>query len=98
MKNWERKEKKDAETFNAKRTPRSGGFWFAKGDSKSDTFLIECKTSKHNRYSITDKLWEKLQREAIIAKRIPLLSIEFGDKKIELVVLDKNDFSRFSHS
>lgn len=86
------KEQKDAKSFNAKGTPRSGGLWFAKGDSKNETFLIDSKKTDHERYSITADVWEKINREALLTNKLPLLSIEFGKKKIELVILDKNDF------
>ena len=92
MKQWQKKEAKDATLFGGRRTPRSGGLWFAKGDVKSDTYLIENKTSTKERFSITAKLWEKINNEALMTKRIPVMSLEFGEKKLELVVLDKNDF------
>lgn len=91
-KRWEDKEKSDAKALNAKRTPRSGGLWFAKGDSKSERFLIENKTTAKENFTIQGKVWEKIAREAIMEGRVPLLSVEFGDKKIELVIIEKNDF------
>ena len=91
-KQWKDKEKKDQKIFDSKPTPRSGGLWFAKADSKSDKFLIENKTSGNERFSITGKIWEKIEREALLSSRLPLLSIEFGKKKHELVVLSKDDF------
>ena len=89
---WKTKEDSDAKLLGAKKTPRSGGLWFAKGDSKSEKFLIENKTSANERFSITSKIWEKIEREALLERRTPILSIEFGEKKHEIVVLDKNDF------
>jgi hypothetical protein len=91
-KQWQEKEKEDQKTFGAKGTPRSGGLWFAKGDSKSDIFLIENKTSAKISFSIKEKTWEKIANEAIVNSRIPMMSLEFGKKKLELIVLDKNDF------
>ena len=89
---WQKKEQRDAKAFGANLTPRSGGLWFAKGDSKSDKFLIDSKDSKHNRFSITDKMWQKVEKEALLNNRVPILSVKFGDKNIELVALDLNDF------
>jgi len=88
---WQKEERQDAEDFRARQTPRSGGLWFAKGDSKNETFLNERKTSKYKRFSITQAMWRKIEREALLAKRMPLISAKFGDG-IQLVVLDKNDF------
>jgi len=92
MKIWQKKERKDAELLGAKQTPRSGGLWFAKGDSKSSKYLIENKTSKHDSFTIPRKMWEKLEKEALLSRRIPLLSIQFGEKDTELIILSKNDF------
>jgi len=92
IKNWEKKEKKDAKLFNAKQTPGSGNKWGAKGDSKSDTFLIENKTTDKENFTIQGKVWQKIEKEALLEGRIPLLSIEFGNKKKELIIIEKNDF------
>ena len=91
MEPWQQKEKRDAKDFGGRLMPRSGGLWFAKGDSRNDKFLIDSKTTKYKGYNITAKLWKKLEREGLLVGRIPLLSVEFGEE-VELVVLDKNDF------
>lgn len=90
--NWKIKENRDAKLFNAKHTPRSGGLWFAKGDSKSDKFLIENKTTAKENFTIEGKVWQKIEHEALMDSRIPILSVEFGEKKKNLVILDVNDF------
>lgn len=89
---WQKKEKKDLDLFKSKATPRSGGLWFAKGDSKSDEFLIENKTTYRENFTIVGKVWEKIKKEALLESRLPVLSVEFGTKKNEVVILDKNDF------
>ena len=89
---WSEKEKKDAKEFGSRRTPRSGGLWFWKGDVSNDVYLIEDKTSGKNSFSITARVWKKIEREALLSHRIPLMSLEFGDDKIELVVISKDDF------
>ena len=91
-KNWQKKEIKDAKLFGGRRTPRSGGLWFAKGDSKSDNYLIENKTTDKESFSVSVKLWEKINREALLSKRIPMISIEMGKGKLELIVLSMEDF------
>jgi len=89
---WKKAEEKDAKTFNASLTPRSGGLWFAKGDSKSDKFLIENKTTEKKSFSISNLLWKKVEKEGLLNQRIPLISLEFLGKSVELIILDKNDF------
>jgi hypothetical protein len=91
-KQWKSKEERDAKAFLGRPTPRSGGLWFAKGDSKSEKFLIENKTTAKENFTIQGKVWEKIYKEALIESKMPLLSIEFGEKKTELVALDINDF------
>lgn len=92
MQNWRKKEKKDSKIFQSKLTPRSGGLWFAKGDSRSDKFLIENKTSDKENFTIQGLVWSKIAKEALLNSRIPLMSLEFGKDKKELIVLDLNDF------
>ncbi len=91
-KNWEKKEMKDAELFNGKRTPRSGGLWSAKGDVKSDKYLIESKQTMKKSFSVSVDLWKKIEREALLNNRIPLLSLEIGKDKQELIVISRDDF------
>jgi hypothetical protein len=90
---WQKNEKKDAKSFQAKQTPRSGGLWFIKGDCKNSQFLIDSKLTEKAGYTITEKTWEKLSSEALLSRCLPILCISFGKKKKqEVVVLDKNDF------
>jgi len=91
-KRWQKKEINDAKDFGSRRMPRSGGLWFAPGDSRNDTYLIENKTTKHKSYSVSAKTWYKLENEAILSQRIPLLSVLFGEEDAELVIINKNDF------
>ena len=93
MKKWQSKEKRDAETFGNKRTPRSGGLWFAKGDSKGEVYLIENKTTAKESFAISTHLWEKIEREALLSHRTPMISMEIGKRCLELVVLSIEDFS-----
>lgn len=92
MKPWQNKEKRDAKTSGGKVTPRSGGLWFAPGDVKSNDFLIDSKTTDKNRFSVTKKMWKKIYKEALLERKMPMLSAQFGDENIEIVVLSKDDF------
>jgi len=93
--NWQKKEKNDAKDFDGKQTKRSGGNWWDKGDVKTGRFLIDCKTSKAERFSITAKMWKKLDREALVSRKLPILSVEFGREEIDLVIISKDDFINF---
>lgn len=94
MKRWEKKEHKDKSLLGGKLRPRSGGLWFAPGDVTTKDFLIDCKTTEHKGFTVTEKIWEKIYTEAIGCRKLPCLSIQLGDGK-EVVVLDKNDFFSF---
>lgn len=91
-KNWQKKEFSDAKEFGGKQTPCSGGLWFAKGDVKTEQFLIDSKTSTKGSFSIPEKMWKKIAREALLSRRIPMLSVKYGVDNTEVVVLDKYDF------
>ncbi len=90
MKKWEKKEKKDQEDFGGSRIKGSGNQWNAPGDVKTDKFLIDSKQTDKKSYSITLKTWDKIYEEALFMKKLPLLSLQI--QKIELVVIDKEDF------
>jgi hypothetical protein len=88
---WQQKEKKDAKKFGGKQTFRSGGIWFAPGDLKSDDFLFDSKLTTRKSFSVTKKMWDKIEKEAINSNRTPALLIQFSEN-VELVVLNTADF------
>ena len=92
MKNWQKKEHSDAEVFEGKVTPKSGGLWSFPGDVKTDQFLIDSKTTDKKSFSIKNTMWKKIEGEALKSRRLPILSISLINDGIELIVLDKNDF------
>lgn len=77
----QKQEKSVAKSFGARPTPASGAKWGQKGDVRSEDFLIECKTTKKDYYTITTKVWEKIRIEATKDHgRIPLLVIDLRDQ------------------
>lgn len=93
MKRWQLKEKSDEKTFKGKRTTGSGNRWYAPGDVRTDNLLIENKQTDNASYSITTKVWKKIEKEALFAYRLPMMSIQIQD--VEVVVLSKKDFVKF---
>jgi hypothetical protein len=93
-KNWQKKEHNDKSLFRGRLRPRSGGLWFAPGDVSTEEFLIDCKTTEKKRFSITEDIWDKINREALNCRKLPCLSIRL-ENGVELVILDKNDFYSF---
>lgn len=77
----QKQEKSVAKSTGSKLTPASGAKWGAKGDVRHEDFLIECKTTEKDYYSITTKVWEKIRMEATKDHgRIPLLVIDLRDQ------------------
>lgn len=88
----QKQEKSVAKSFNARVTAASGALWGMKGDVRSDKFLIECKTTEKDYYTLTAKVWEKIQEEAIQDHmRTPLMLIDLKDKD-RYVVFRPKDF------
>ena len=58
-------EKSVAKQFGGKQVIASGALWFAHSDVRNDKFLIECKTTEKDFYTITAKVWEKICKEAV---------------------------------
>ena len=90
----QKQEKSVAKKFNARVTAASGALWGMKADVRSDKFLIECKTTEKDYYTLTAKVWEKIQEEAIQDHmRIPLMVIDLKDTD-RYVVFRPKDFNR----
>lgn len=88
----QKQEKSVAKDFNARLTPASGAKWGQKGDVRSDKFLVECKTTEKDYYSLTSKVWEKIEEEAIRDHmRIPLMAIDLEDRD-RVIVFRPQDF------
>ena len=87
-------EKSVAKQFGGKQVIASGSLWFADSDVRNDKFLIECKTTEKDYYSITTKVWEKIEDEALKDRmRTPLLIIDLQDTD-RYVVFNPNQFIR----
>lgn len=90
----QKQEKNVAKKFNARLTAASGALWGMKGDVRSDKYLIECKTTEKDYYTLTAKVWEKIQEEAIQDHmRTPLMVIDLKDKD-RYVVFRPKDFNK----
>lgn len=89
----QKQEKSVAKDFNANTTVASGAKWGMKADVRNDKFLIECKTTEKDYYSLTAKVWEKIEEEAIRDRgRIPLMIIDLQDR-FRFVVFNPKDFT-----
>ena len=90
----QKQEKSIAKKFNARLTAASGAMRGMKGDVRSDKYHNECKTTEKDYYTLTAKVWEKIQEEAIQDHmRIPLMVIDLKDTD-RYVVFRPKDFNK----
>lgn len=88
-----RQEQSVAKQVDGKTVIASGSLWFADSDVRSDDYLIECKTTSRDSFSVTAKIWEKIEKEAVRDRlRIPLLIIDLRDT-LRYVVFRNQDFA-----
>jgi hypothetical protein len=73
-------EKSTAKKFGGKTVIASGALWASKADVRSDKFLVECKTTEKDFYSVSSRVWEKIEREAVRdGIRTPVLQVDIKD-------------------
>jgi hypothetical protein len=85
-------ERKGSRLYGGSLTPGSGNQWHSKGDIKTGTELIECKTTKHHSYSLKAAELDKAMKEALLEGRRMVFEIEFADDGITCIILDKSDY------
>lgn len=74
LKDWEIFEEDVAAYLDGKRQPASGAKPLFKGDVQNDDFLVECKQTSKEYYTLNIKIWEKICEEARNRFRIPLFA------------------------
>lgn len=87
---------KAASQYDGRLTPGSGNGWVKKADVRTDTELIELKTTTKATYPLSARELQKHWDHALIDGRIPVFEIQFTDPSghvdLTCVVLDKNDY------
>lgn len=84
-------EKAAAAKFGGHRQIASGALHFAKGDIKTERYLIEDKITRGDSFTLTSALWDKIRKEALHARKRPLFRITLGNGKT-VVVAQEDDF------
>lgn len=79
-----------ADYFGGKTVIASGALYFAKGDVITDNYLIECKATEKDYYTLKKSVITKIRTEAIKCGRIPLLAIRVQDR--DFIVHRMGDF------
>lgn len=95
--NSKKQESKVAKELRGKITPASGALWGCKGDVRSDNFLVECKTTEKDFYSLNFNTWDKIYNEAIKdSLRIPVMCIDLNNGVNRLAVLCTRDLKYYA--
>lgn len=82
-------EKKVAKEIGGRVTPASGALWGSKADVRNGQFLVECKTTEKDHYTLNHSTWEKIRHEALNdGFREPVMCIDLLNGKSRLAVLD----------
>lgn len=80
-------------------TPASGAMWGCKGDVRNDNYLVECKTTEKDFYSLNFNTWDKIYNEALKdGLRIPAMCIDLNNGATRLAVLRKRDLNHYKVS
>jgi hypothetical protein len=86
-----KQEKRTAAAYRGSRQPMSGAGWLRKNDVRSESLLIENKTTGNGKsYSIKSTDLVELTERAIIDDRLPVLQFDLGGRRY--VVLNEDDF------
>ena len=97
--NSKKQENKVAKELSGKVTPASGALWGAKADVRNDIFLVECKTTGKDFYSLTYDTWNKIYKEAIKdGLRIPVMCIDLNNGKDRYAVMCTKDIGNYPPS
>ena len=90
----QRQERDIAKCMNGRAVIASGALWGAKGDVRTDDYLIEAKiTTKVSYYTLHVDTWEKIEAEAAMDNgRIPLIFVDIEKGNTRLVVFKAKDF------
>jgi siroheme synthase len=89
-------EERLAVQLGGKRIAGSGSQLGAKGDVKTERWLVEAKTTTSGRFPLTLALFRKIEKEAIQAGKAPVMVIEMAGRSLAVITLD--DFIAFRDS
>jgi hypothetical protein len=78
--------------YGGTRTPGSGNGWIKKADVSTENLLIELKTTTKDSFSLKVSDLSKIFDQALIDGKMPVFEIEFAERGITCVVLNKEDF------
>lgn len=92
QKNSLKHENRLADLLDGRRVSGSGSSWSHKGDVQSADLLVEHKYTSRKSYSIKSDVWRKIEKEAAIIGRVPVLAVRLELAQLDLIVLSEDDF------
>jgi hypothetical protein len=83
-----KQEERTAKEFGGRTQVASGALWGAKGDVRTDEFLIENKFTDKDYYTFHLKTWEKIREEAIKdSLKVPMMQIDIQEKQYVVMII-----------
>lgn len=86
----DRQEKKTAQAYGGRLTPRSGAGWVHKGDVSTEDEVIECKATGKSQITLKAAWLVKVFGEATRKLKRPVLELSLGGE--DYVVLRRHDY------
>ncbi len=84
-----KQEERIAKQIGGKTVVASGALWGAKGDIRTDKYLVEAKYTDTNHYTLNVKTWNKIEQEAIKdGLRIPVMCVSIKNKDYAILTVD----------
>lgn len=81
-------ERRLAKKVGGKVNAGSGAFWTRKGDVRSDKLLIEHKYTGNKSFTLNASVLDKIEKEAIMDGRMPVLGISLGNRNWCMITED----------
>lgn len=83
-----RQERAIARDTGGRRQAASGSLPGLKGDVKTKSWLIEAKTTAGVTYTLKLRTWRKIEQEALVARKEPVLVLEISGRKLAIIDYD----------
>jgi hypothetical protein len=94
FKSSRKQEKSVAKRLGGQLTVGSGSRWFNKGDVRTECYLVECKTTGKLSYTIKSSELRKIETEALLEGRNPVLVFDLDGRRYAILPFD--DFMEFT--
>lgn len=85
-------ERRGARQYGGTVNSGSGNGWIRKADVRTEDELIEFKTTSKDSFTLKAADLRKLWDQALIDDKLPIFEIEFAERGVTCIILDKNDY------